>query len=409
MSTAQINSATPDAASALTAQWNDTPQAVDPIIALMQTYTDDVRPERANLGIGVYQDDLAETPVMASVKEAEERILAAQRSKTYVGIGGDPALVKAIGDEIFAPSTQWTGVQGVGGSGALRLIAEFCGTVSPDARLWVSDPTWGNHFALFDASGLEVRRFPWGVHARDGIVDRALDALASAKPGDFVILHACCHNPTGIDLPPEEERRLTDAINGRGLIPIIDAAYVGFADGFEIDAQALGALAAQFPLAFVAFSASKNFALYRERVGVAFITGADPARLADWQTILLSAARCAYSMPPDHGAASVLEILRDPALRGMWLDELEAARSRVARLRKAFASALEEEGTIADAHFIAAGTGLFSLLPLTREQVIRLRTDHAIYMLENGRVNIAGLREESIPRVVSAISAVAST
>ncbi|MEL7544705.1 MAG: aromatic amino acid transaminase [Pseudomonadota bacterium] len=390
----------------MSTEWNDSARAVDPIIALMDTYNRDPRTEKINLGVGVYQDDLAETPVFQAVKDAEARLLEEQNTKTYVGVGGDSALVEAIRAEIFSnTSSSVTGIQGVGGSGALRLIAEFCGEVAPEATLWVSQPTWGNHFALFAASGLPCKAFPWRAFDCEGIVDGALDALADAKSGDFIILHACCHNPTGIDLPGDELDALCDAINAKGLVPIIDAAYVGFADGFEADARALGGLADRFPVAFTAFSASKNFALYRERLGVAFISAHNKSKLNAWQTILLSAARCAYSMPPDHGAAVVRTILTDPQLRASWLHDLDIARNRVADLRHTFATTLRDVGVSFATNYIAQGAGLFALLPLTREQAHHLREDMGIYLLDNGRVNIAGLRRDTIPRVVEAVAA----
>ncbi|MEO0618189.1 MAG: aromatic amino acid transaminase [Pseudomonadota bacterium] len=386
--------------------WNDSARAIDPIIALMDTYNRDPRDEKVNLGVGVYQDDLAETPVFQAVKDAEARLLEHQTTKTYVGVGGDGALVDAIRTEIFSDADVGvTGIQGVGGSGALRLIAEFCGEVAPDASLWVSQPTWGNHFALFDASGLPCRQFPWRSFDREGVAEGALAALADAKTGDFIILHPCCHNPTGIDLPADELDVLCNAINAQGLIPIIDAAYVGFADGFEADARALGALAERFPIAFTAFSASKNFALYRERLGVAFVSARDKSKLEAWQTILLSAARSAYSMPPDHGAAVVRTILTDKELRAAWLHDLETARHRVIDLRRAFAGALANAKVGFETDYIAEGAGLFALLPLSPEQAQHLRNEEGIYLLDNGRVNIAGLRHDTIPRVVDAIAA----
>jgi len=371
----------------------------------MDVYNRDERSTKVNLGIGVYQDDLAQTPVFDAVKQAEARILKRQATKTYVGVGGDMDLVQGVADLLFSGrDVGATGVQAIGGSGALRLLGEFCGQVAPDATIWVSDPTWGNHFALFAASGLACKSFPWKSFGRENLYNDAASGLDQAQVGDFIILHACCHNPTGIDMDKEETRKLVGLINDRGLVPIIDAAYVGFRDGFIADADALGALVAEFPVALVAFSASKNFALYRERLGVALITGHDHGKFDAWQSILLSAARCSYSMPPDHGAAVVKTILADDALRQSWLDELEAARLRVDGLRKRFAERLAQQQFRHSTDYIADGSGLFSLLPISGEQADSLREEHGIYMLRNGRINIAGLMENSLDDVVSAIA-----
>lgn len=389
----------------MTLKWKDEARSVDPIIDLMRVYQGDARTDKINLGIGVFQDEAGNTPILKAVKEAEARLVRDQATKTYVGVGGDQAFVDGITEMIFGPkSDDVTGIQAVGGSGALRLIADFCAQVSPSSKMWVSNPTWGNHFPLFGASGLECVPYQYKKYSRGDLLKDILSSLEAASEGDFVCLHARCHNPTGIDLTDEEFATLAEFINDRGLVPVVDAAYLGFREGFLKDAASLGDLMRRFEVGFAAFSASKNFALYRERLGIAYVVGRNTDKIADWRSILLAAARANYSMPPDHGASVVRTIVEDDGLKKMWLDELEAARARLMTLRAKFAEALTKAGANYDTSYLVDGAGLFSLLPLEPEQTVKLREENGIYLLSNGRTNIAGLREDTIETVAQAVT-----
>ena len=296
--------------------WNDeVPSTIDPIIELMQHFQADSRLDKVNLGVGVYQDDQGKTPVFKAVKQAELALVDSQPSKDYVGVGGSKRFVSLVGDTLFPKGDLlWEGIQAVGGSGALRLIADFCARVSPTSRIWISDPSWPNHLPLFSAAKLQIEKFDYTAFGDDHLVDRVMNSFSRASEGDFVVLHACCHNPTGIDLSAEDNQKLLAFLKDKKLVPIFDAAYLGFKRGFKEDAEDLARSAAQFDVAFCAFSASKSFGVYRERVGITFLLGRDREKLQRWHRILLQVARATYSMPPDHGAA-VLELVLSDATR----------------------------------------------------------------------------------------------
>jgi aromatic-amino-acid transaminase len=387
--------------------WTYKPSIVDPIVELMELYESDARADKVNLGIGVYQDNDGKTPIFAAVKDAEAILFEKETTKTYVGVGGDAQFVKRLGRFLFGDAAdRMLGIQSVGGTGALRLIGEFCARVAPESRVWVSKPTWANHPALFASCGMPCESYEYGKYSADRLLQNIIASLSGAKEGDFVVIHACCHNPTGIDLSEPQMAQLAEAINDKRLYPILDAAYLGFKNSIESDAAALASLMQRFDTAFCAFSASKNFALYRERVGAAYVKGGERAKLGEWRELLLSLARSNYSMPPDHGASIVRIILEDERLRKKWLGELAAASGRLRSVREEFAKCLTKAGCGFSTDYIRTGSGLFCLLPLSEQEVRQLRVDNGIYMMKSGRVNLAGLRDAEVERVAGAIAAV---
>lgn len=383
------------------------PAATDPLLGLMSRFRADSRARKIDLGVGVYRDAAGNTPVFAAVKAAEQRLATGQTSKAYVGAEGDPEFVSLLATAVFGGSMadlQLAGMQTVGGTGALRLAAELLSRTRPGRRIWLSLPTWPNHVPLFTAAGLEVH----GVAGFDLVAQRhrteaLLQALAGAAPGDALLLHGCCHNPTGVDPDLGFLESIAAEISARGLIPLIDMAYQGLGRGWSEDGAAMRRLAA-LPNVLIAYSCDKNFGLYRERVGALFVAGATPSETQTLLSHLVALARASYSMPPDHGAAVVRVILEDPALTRLWRSELDAMQSRLRSLRDALAAhgriGAVNLGSLADGH------GLFALLPLSPAQIELLQADHGIYLPHSGRINIAGLAEQHIDRFVASLRAV---
>jgi len=386
--------------------WNDTVDGkIDPIMELMERFKADDREGKVNLGVGVYQDANGHVPVFKAVKSAEAYLCGHQRTKNYVGVAGDEAFVEALVHHILEPGEDdrhWIGLQSIGGSGALRLIADFCSHVAPGSRVWMPKPTWPNHIPLFTSAGLRLEQYAYPSYEYGDLLEGILDSLEGANPGDFIVVHACCHNPTGIDPNNRDFERLLSYIKDRRLIPIFDAAYIGFKNGFTNDCRDLGRALAEFDVAMCAFSASKNLSLYRERTGVVLMTGRDPGELGRWRAIFLKLARATYSMPPDHGAAVVRTILQDHDLRNTWLDELEEVRYRLITLRRMLAEGLQERGFPHKVDHVQNGSGLFSLLPFTGDQIEKLQKRFGIFVIGGGRVNVAGLNERNIDHVVNA-------
>jgi aspartate/tyrosine/aromatic aminotransferase len=382
----------------------------DPILQLMQTFRDDTRPDKVDLGIGVYKDDAGKTPIMASVHEAERRLLEGETTKSYVGPAGSAGFNESMARLILGNSNslirdgRTSVIQTPGGCGALRMAAEFFRLCQPDTTVWVSTPTWANHMPLLGGAGLNIREYPY-LNRETLTVDfpAMLETLEGAKAGDVVLLHGCCHNPSGADLTFEQWQAVTQLIQREGLLPFVDMAYQGLGEGLEEDAAGLRYLAGQVPEMVVAASCSKNFGLYRERTGALMLISATGAINTAATSQLLSVVRSHYSMPPAHGAAIVETILGDDALRAGWQSELGGMCERILGLRHAFADALAPLG---DFGFIARQRGMFSFLGITPEQVRQLREEHGIYMLESSRVNVAGLNDRVLPTVASAIRSV---
>jgi len=390
----------------------------DPIFGIVEAFRADPRPEKINLAAGVYMEENGVTPILASVREAERRILSSATTKLYKPIGGDPALVKLMRALIFrepgapfgalppvASSGRVEVLHTPGGTGAVRLAVELVRRLRPGAEIWVSDPTWPNHPQIADAVGVRHRSHPWTTaNVRELDMEAVLGAIASAKPGDAFIFHGACHNPTGIDPTTAQWGAIADAVAARGVLPILDFAYQGLGDGLVEDAASLRAFLTTGCEVLVAASASKNFALYDERVGALAIVAADPAAAAAILTHAKVAIRAAWSNPPGHGGEIVAEILGDDALRAQWELEVTAMRERINGNRRAFVAALAEAGA-GDFSHLLTGRGMFSLLGLSDAQLARLRDEHAIYLVARGRINFAGLSAAKIPIVATAVAA----
>jgi aromatic-amino-acid transaminase len=380
-------------------------QPADALLGLITQFRSDPRADKIDLGVGVYRDETGATPVLRAVKAADAVLLAEQDSKGYLAPEGDAEFTRLLAGvvlgETIATDVRLTGVQTPGGTGALRLGADLIALARPAARVWIGAPTWPNHAPIFAQAGLEVRPHRF-FDAGTGSIDFAgmIEDLAQAAPGDILLLHGCCHNPTGADFSRNEWATIAAICVERGLVPFIDLAYQGLGDGLDIDAAETRRLLAAVPDALVAYSCDKNFGLYRERVGAFWFWSADPVVTATARSNILSMGRSLWSMPPDHGAAIVRIILQSPALRAQWLDELDTMRSRLNSLRQA----------LGDAHRVLAsiGTqrGMFAMLPLSPQEVASLRDAHGIYMAASGRINIAGLRLDIIPALVAALSPV---
>jgi len=382
----------------------------DKILALIDLYRADTRANKVDLGVGVYRDRDGNTPVMRAVRTAEERLLKTQDTKTYLGLAGDLGFNAAMSRLVFGDTVEPSRVrvaQAPGGSGALRLLAELLHRTKPGATIWVSNPTWPNHIPTMRGAGLQVAEYAY-FDAASGTVDfeSMLADLAKAKAGDVVLLHGCCHNPTGANLTIAQWQRVAALLVASDLLPFVDIAYQGFGDGLEADAEGLRIVAARAPEMVVASSCSKNFAVYRDRVGAAMVVGRNAAQADIAMSHMLAAARALYSMPPDHGAASVRIVLDDADLRSDWQAELEGMRQRMLRLRVAFADALRRQSNSDRFDFIAEHRGMFSRLGLSAAQINRLRDEHAVYMVGDSRINVAGLPEDRLDDLAKAIVSV---
>ncbi|MBO9697526.1 MAG: aspartate/tyrosine/aromatic aminotransferase [Sphingopyxis sp.] len=376
-------------------------QPADALLGLIALHRADPRPGKTDLGVGVFRDDAGRTPVMRAVKSAEARLAETQDSKSYLGAEGDAAYTEALAAIIFGAhraTGRLTGVQTPGGTGALRLGAELLARANPAARVWIGTPTWPNHGPIFAEAGLEVRSHRFFDPAT-GAIDFAamVDDLAEARAGDVLLLHGCCHNPTGISFMPDEWRAIADLCAARGLTPFIDLAYQGLGDGLADDAAATRMTFGTLPTALLAYSCDKNFGLYRDRVGALWVQSAGTATASLVRSNILTLARSLWSMPPDHGAAIVRIILESEALRTEWEAELDTMRARLNALRQAIAAA---DSRLAP---IAGQRGMFAMLPLSSSAIAALREDHGIYMAPNGRINIAGLRTDTIPAFAAAL------
>ncbi len=378
----------------------------DAIYAVMAAVRADPRPHKIDLSIGVYHDRARRTPIMAAVRAAERRLLESEASKSYLDLAGHDRFNAGMTALVFGDAGQGRirAAQTPGGTGAVRVLAELVRRARPDARLWLSAPTWPNHPAIMRAAGLETQSYPYFDAATNEVqADAMLAALGEAGQGDVVLLHGCCHNPTGAELSPEHWDAIAELALARGFLPFVDFAYQGFGDGLEEDAAGVRRLAARVPEMLVAASCSKNFGLYRDRVGCAFVLGASPERADVMLGQLLALARANYSSPPAHGAAVVGAILDEVALRAEWQAELEAMRAHMLGLREMLAASLRARSNGDRFDFLARHRGMFSLLGAAPEQVARLRDEHAIYMVGAGRINIAGLPEAEIDRFADAL------
>jgi aspartate aminotransferase len=382
----------------------------DPILGVTAAFRRDPSPDKIDIGVGVYRDPAGITPVPQAVLQAERELLAEQTTKTYVGPAGNAAfnesiVALALGPLAPALRERTATIQTVGGCGALRLGAELLHVVRPDATIHFSDPTWANHEPLVGSSGLRIARYPYYDPATRGVrFDAMLDELGRLPAGEVVLLHACCHNPTGADLSLAEWQAITEVVERRGLLPYVDLAYQGFGDDLETDVAGLRHMAARVPELLLAISCSKNFGLYRERAGALAVIARDAAAAAAVATHQARLARRMYSMPPDHGAHIVARVLASPALRAQWQAELAAMVARMKSMRALLATRLAARRPELDFGWLEAHRGMFSLLGLEPAQVDRLREQHRIYLTPDSRVNIAGVGEDIVDRVADAIA-----
>ena len=374
----------------------------DPLLQLISQYRADTRENKIDLGVGVYRDHQGNTPVLAAVKEAESRLQTEQQTKSYLGLTGDIEFVECLADLIFGNAKTYAcGAQTPGGSGALRLAAEIYKTANPAGTLWIGQPTWPNHMPLTESAGVKTATYDYFDRSTQQVLfDNMLAAADKAAPGDAMILHGCCHNPTGADLPENQWRELTDLLVKKQVIPIVDLAYHGLGNGLEDDLRATRLIAAACDETLVAASCSKNFGLYRDRTGAVFMASHEKQTANRAQAVFGQIARKIYSMPPDHGAAAVRIILQDNKLKKLWITELDAMVKRVNELRSAIASQYPA------LNFVADQRGMFSLLPLNPAQVDSLINDHAVYLAGDGRINVAGCQLQQIEKFVAALQEV---
>jgi len=386
------------------------PAKADAILALMAAFRADTREDKLDLGAGIYKDFHGKTPVMQAIKSAEKRLVDTQDTKAYVSPLGSAAFCSAMITQVFGKDTDTSRVraaQSVGGSGALRVLADLMKKGRPDAEIWVSDPTWPNHVPLLGAAGYKLNSYPYYDAATGAVdIDGMLAALGKARKGDIVVLHGCCHNPTGADLDNEQWGRVIELLEQNELFPFVDLAYQGFGDGMEEDAQAVRTMYSRLPEMVIAASCSKNLGLYRERVGAAIIVARDEAQAASAHALLGTVIRANYSMPPDHGANTTEIVLSDAELNGNWREELEAMRLRMVGLRQAFSDALRKRSNSDRFDYISRQKGMFSRLPLSTAQLDTLREEHGIYIVGDGRINVAGLPEEGMDKLADAICTV---
>ncbi len=389
------------------------PLPPDPILGLSAAYRADTNPKKVDLGVGVYKDAAGNTPVMRSVKAAEEYLLKNQASKAYVGPTGfadyNAAVAKMLlGDELLASlGGRRVTVQSPGGCGGLRLAAEFIQKANPGATIWVSDPTWANHVPLLGSAGLKIEQYPYYDYQTHSVrFDEMLACLQKVGSDDLVLLHGCCHNPSGADLTKEQWQAVRDVALENGFTVFIDLAYQGLGDGLEEDVYGVRLLAESLPELIVVSSCSKNFGLYRERTGAATVICENDSLGSAATTLLAASARANYSMPPDHGAAIVELVMNTPELHGDWDLELREMRDRINSLRSILVSRLTEAGVDQDFSFIEKEKGMFSFLGVSKEQIQTLINDFSIYIVNSSRINVASINEENIDYLVSGIASV---
>ncbi|MEO0990672.1 MAG: amino acid aminotransferase [Pseudomonadota bacterium] len=390
------------------------PKGVDPLMALMQAFKADPREQKVDLVVGVYKDDAGRVPVLSSVKTAEDRLLREEDTKNYVGVLGDSELARLVPDLLLGTQSGLSGggrvrsLQTPGGCGALKVGFDFVSSMAPGGRIWMSTPTWANHAPIAQGSHLNVLYHPY-FRAEDRSLD--FDAMmahlkAEAKTGDTLLLHACCHNPTGVDLNLDQWTVVTEFVQGRGLLPFVDCAYQGFGKGLDEDVAGLRHMAERVPEMLIASSFSKNFGIYRERAGALTVLGETKEQTDHAMAALGGLVRSNYSMPPSHGARIVTEVFKDEALHAEWLEELAVMRTRIAENRVTLRRKMEERQVGADISFLTDQVGMFSYTGFTPDQVLRLREEFGIFTAADGRINVAGLSSGNMDVVAEGFAAV---
>jgi aspartate aminotransferase len=381
----------------------------DPILGVTAAFRRDTDPSKVDLGVGVYRDEYGNTPVPKAVRAAEQAVLAEQTTKVYVGPAGnlefnERIVALALGPLAGQLKERIAAIQTVGGCGALRMGAELLHAAAPDAVVHVSDPTWANHEPLLGNSGIALQRYPYyEPDTRSVAFDQMLEHLERLPPGAVVLLHGCCHNPTGVDMVPAQWDAVADVLERRGLVPFVDLAYQGFGDELDTDAAGLRLLARRLPTLLLAISCSKNFGLYRERAGAFAVVAENAATARAIATHQARIGRRMYSMPPDHGAAIASRVLSDPALYRAWADEVAAMVARMKQLRSLLAGRLSARRPDLDFSWLTRQKGMFSLLGLAPEAIGALCNEEHVYMPPDGRINLAGVSDANVDRVADAV------
>jgi len=383
------------------------PQPADKILALMQAYREDPRDNKIDLGVGVYKNAQGVTPVMRAVKSAERLLVETQTTKAYTSLAGDPAYGEALSSLVLGDARDADRLACLatpGGTGAIRQAVELIKLASPTSTIWLSAPTWPNHPSIIRYVGLAMSEYRYFDNAtRDVDFAGMMEDLQGVASGDVVLLHGCCHNPTGANLTMDQWQQVVDLMNAKGAIPFIDIAYQGFGDGLDIDGAATRLVASSVPQAIIAASCSKNFGIYRERTGLLMTITENAAAKPNMQGTLNFLNRQNYSFPPDHGARIVTTILNDDAMRADWQNELEDVRLGMLKLRQQLADELRQRSNSDKFDFIARHRGMFSRIGASPEQVEQMRVDNGIYMVSDSRLNIAGLNSETVPILAQAI------
>ena len=388
------------------------PLPTDPILGLMAAYKQDTNPNKIDLGVGVYKDEQGNTPVLRAVKKAEAFRLENETTKSYIGLAGNLDFCQKmesllLGEHKALLANRVRTAQAPGGTGALRVAAEFIKRCNDNATIWVTTPTWANHISLFEAAGLQVKEYPYYDYENKGLLfDDMMAALKQVPKGDVVLLHACCHNPSGMDLNQEQWQAVAELAKEQGFTPLIDIAYQGFGSSLEEDAQGMRTIADAVDEMIICSSCSKNFGLYRERIGACSVIAKDSATADISNSVLLSVVRSIYSMPPAHGADIVNTILGSEELTQMWHDELDEMRGRINGLRTLIKESLAARGVDQDFSFIDRQHGMFSFLGINKAQIERLREEYAIYIVGSSRVNVAGVSKDNIDYFADAVAAV---
>ncbi|MGL5409593.1 MAG: amino acid aminotransferase [Shewanella sp.] len=384
----------------------------DPILGLTDTFKADPRQDKINLGVGIYKDEAGQTPVLPSVKKAEALLLEQEKTKNYLGIEGVQAYNRVVQALLFGEgnalitSGRAATAQAPGGTGALRIAAEFLLRNTPSRTIWVSNPTWANHQNIFETAGLTVKEYGYyNASAHDIDFDAMMTDLAHAQAGDVILLHGCCHNPTGIDLTLEQWGLVAQLCAEKQLVPLFDFAYQGFGRGIEEDAAGLRLVAAAVPELLVANSFSKNFGLYNERIGAVTVVAEDAEAAIRAFSQVKRTIRANYSNPPAHGALIVSTILGDASLKAMWVQEVTEMRERIAQMRELFVESLSAEGVTQDFSFISRQNGMFSFSGLNKAQVARLKDEFGVYIVGSGRISVAGMTKSNMPALCKAIAA----
>lgn len=394
------------------------PAPVDAILGLTEAFKADTNPNKINLGVGIYQDATGKTPIQGSVLEATKRVVAAESTKTYLPIPGAPEYGQSVQQLQFGATSDTPSHEIIssgramtahtpGGTGALRVTGDFIKQNLPGATLWLTDPTWANHPAIFTAAGLPLKTLPYFDATTNGLAfDKFIAALKKVPAGDAVLLHGCCHNPTGIDPTPEQWKEIAAVVRAGGILPILDFAYQGFGVGIDEDAAGLREFCTPGDELIICGSFSKNFGLYRERVGAVTFVSTDADRSKTVTSQVKRTIRTNYSNPPAHGAALVTTILSDAELTKQWHAEVADMRDRINGMRQLLVAKLAEHGAPGDYSFIEQQNGMFSFSGLTKEQVGKLRDEHSIYIVGSGRINVAGISESNVDTLCAAIAKV---